>query len=88
MSHLRDEHDFRADDRRIVSCAWAGCTVLHMRKNIPRHIVSRHMLTTVPCPECGRVFSRADVARIHQLRCNGTRSAVAETAEEDKGSHP
>ena len=87
-SHLRDEHDFTCDGQ-MIPCAWVGCTTGCMqRRNIPRHIFACHMAARVPCPECGMALSRADASRIHQLRCNGARSAAAETAEEDEGSHP
>lgn len=69
-SHLRDVHDFTCDGR-LMECEWGECTAGMQRRNIPRHIVTRHFEVRVECPRCGLSMSRADANRKHQLACRG-----------------
>ena len=56
------------------------------RRNIPRHIFTRHFEIKVACSRCGLALSRADANKKHQLACTGAKTpAVVEADEDDDG---
>lgn len=69
--HLRVFHRFIGHERDPVQCEWEGCGQSMQRMNVPRHIVSRHLLAAANCRFCGRRFSRPDVVARHERTCSG-----------------
>ncbi|KAG9316410.1 hypothetical protein JVU11DRAFT_2444 [Chiua virens] len=70
--HLRAYHRFVGHERDTVQCQWENCGQTMQRMNVPRHIVSRHLLAAASCRFCGKRFSRPDVVGRHERTCNGT----------------
>ncbi|KAI9572121.1 hypothetical protein HD554DRAFT_2067096 [Boletus coccyginus] len=69
--HLRAYHRFIGHERDTVQCDWENCGQTMQRMNIPRHIVSRHLLAAASCRFCGKQFSRPDVVARHERTCGG-----------------
>ena len=69
--HLRVFHHFIGHERDTVQCEWENCGQIMQRMNVPRHIVSRHLLAAASCRFCGKRFSRPDVVSRHERACNG-----------------
>ncbi|KAH0827557.1 hypothetical protein J3R83DRAFT_4278 [Lanmaoa asiatica] len=69
--HLRVYHHFIGHERDTVQCEWQNCGQTMQRMNVPRHIVSRHLLAAARCRFCGRRFSRPDVVARHERTCAG-----------------
>lgn len=68
--HLRVFHYFIGHERDTVQCEWENCSQVMQRMNVPRHIVSRHLLAAARCRFCDRQFSRPDVVGRHERTCN------------------
>lgn len=81
--HLRVHHQFVGHERDTVQCEWENCGQTMQRMNVPRHIVSRHLLAAANCRFCGKRFSRPDVVARHERTCTGilrvSRSSSART---------
>lgn len=69
--HLRVFHHFVGHERDPVRCEWENCGQTMQRMNIPRHIVSRHLLAAASCRFCSKRFSRPDVVSRHERTCGG-----------------
>ena len=69
--HLRVLHRFVGHERDMVQCEWENCGQSMQRMNVPRHIVSRHLLAAASCRFCGKQFSRPDVVARHERTCGG-----------------
>lgn len=69
--HLRVFHRFIGHERDTVQCEWENCDKTMQRMNVPRHIVSRHLLAAASCRFCGKRFSRPDVVARHERTCSG-----------------
>lgn len=69
--HLRAYHHFIGHERDTVQCEWENCGQTMQRMNVPRHIVSRHLLAAASCRYCGKRFSRPDVVARHERTCTG-----------------
>lgn len=69
--HLRVYHHFIGHERDTVQCEWENCGQTMQRMNVPRHIVSRHLLAAASCRFCGKRFSRPDVVARHERTCTG-----------------
>lgn len=69
--HLRTYHRFIGHERDMVQCEWENCGQAMQRMNVPRHIVSRHLLAAASCRFCGKRFSRPDVVARHERTCGG-----------------
>ncbi|KAG8213746.1 hypothetical protein J3R82DRAFT_10452 [Butyriboletus roseoflavus] len=69
--HLRVYHRFIGHERDTVQCEWENCGQTMQRMNVPRHIVSRHLLAAASCRFCGKRFSRPDVVTRHERTCAG-----------------
>ena len=67
--HLRVYHQFIGHERDTVQCEWENCGQIMQRMNVPRHIVSRHLLAAASCRFCGKQFSRPDVVTRHERTC-------------------
>ncbi|KIJ18953.1 hypothetical protein PAXINDRAFT_8315 [Paxillus involutus ATCC 200175] len=74
--HLRMYHHFVGHERDSVRCEWENCTRVMQRMNIPRHIVSTHLLEVASCQFCGKRFSRPDVVARHERTCIGPASGA------------
>jgi len=69
--HLRVFHHFVGHERDPVRCEWENCGQTMQRMNVPRHIVSRHLLAAARCRFCSKRFSRPDVVSRHERTCGG-----------------
>ncbi|KAF8135655.1 hypothetical protein EV363DRAFT_1447435 [Boletus edulis] len=57
--HLRVFHHFVGRERDVVQCEWENCGHTMQRMNVPRHIVSRHLLAAANCRFCKKRFQSA-----------------------------
>jgi hypothetical protein len=73
LSHLNVKHKVSGSEKNGILCRWVPlhsdsgkiCGTPFQRRNVPRHLITRHLRLRSYCPYCSKDFCRSDQVTKH-----------------------
>ncbi|KAJ8596352.1 hypothetical protein M405DRAFT_175480 [Rhizopogon salebrosus TDB-379] len=68
-THLRNAHNVRGNEKRMLVCHWRNCDQELQRNGMRRHVATRHLNLKSHCYYCFKPYSRRDAMTKHAREC-------------------